>query len=499
MAKWDDCPVEVKTAILQLVDNTTLYATVCRQWQAILERKHFERIQLSRERLPDFAEIVQGPRRKLVQHIMLRVELAEYQCCNCWKRENPDEKEANSLLFKHALKSLFTILSNWERPGDLNDKGLTLELCVYSPSDSKHCFGRRRFEYDPYSEPPEAFRREAQIHLIYTDDSFHWRPASIHELQNASTRVTSPPEWACVSNDDLPMVVVVTTFMIRRQYYRDISPNALADIFKSLVGLEHVIYERPGYQLDGFLDSRHRNVLGCLPNTVKRLAIFEDHNRILAKLMGQPRRHTAWCRSVAILEYATTLVAASRNLEHLSTSFLIDAQSFFYSFWPSNNDYSLGWKWDKLATLALTSHLLDPDHAREEVNDLLEAAGTAARNMPQLRMMEIWNGKLSDTGCLFRYCTNDDSSTITWRSTWEVELVLEDRVIVSWTRTVRQNTRHENLAIVFERLPKDNTSIGFPASVLRHLKLRDRIVHPISFGQIQALPVWIMICDMFLY
>lgn len=181
--------------------------------------------------------------------------------------------------------------------------------------------------------------------------------------------------------------------------------------------------------------------------------------------------------------HAMGLVRKSRNLEHFSMSFFTDADDFFYAFWPWNNGVSFDWKWEKLTTFAHTSKHLNPSQAREKVNDLLEAAGTAAKSMPKLRVMEIWNGKNDSHGCLFRYCTDDTSSTITWKSSWDMEL--ESRVIDCWTKTAYQNTRYENVGIVYEPLPMDGTH--FPASVLRHLQLKDKIVHPVSFSQIELL------------
>lgn len=211
-------------------------------------------------------------------------------------------------------------------------------------------------------------------------------------------------------------------------------------------------------------------MLSCLPKTLKQLTIYENDKQALRNIYVP-----VW--ATWRLSFSLAVKEASKNLEQLSMSYFIEAEHFF------RHGSSSSWQWDKLKNIILTSNLLDPDEAPQKVNDLLEAAGTTARNMPKLGTMEIWHGRGNVHGCIFRFCTNDSSSTITWYSTFQIEL--EDRVIDSWTKTIHQNTRHENLGIKFEVMPMD--AMQFPASVLRHLKLKDIVVCPISFRQLQRI------------
>ncbi|KAF3058722.1 hypothetical protein GL218_05481 [Daldinia childiae] len=277
----------------------------------------------------------------------------------------------------------------------------------------------------------------------------------------------------------MPKVDVVTTFLLRRQYYAQVSSDRIAQILGGLVGLEQIIYELPeraGNDTETYKEKRRWLLSDYnLPQTLKRLTIFEDpshrNSRMDLNEMGTANNH----------DITMTLFRESRNLEHLSASFIVDAKDFFQPFWPSTLPPYKNWSWDKLKTIVLTSELLNPYQPLEEVNDLLYAAGIAARNMPALRVMEIWNGFRTTHGCFFRYYDDGSTSIITWRGTWELDL--EPRVMQCWTKTVHENTYHHNVGFRDMELPIDGTS--FPASILRHLKLKDQIVHPMSFYQLQ--------------
>ncbi|XXH03470.1 hypothetical protein Hte_009875 [Hypoxylon texense] len=491
MAKWRNLPMETKTMILQSVGKSAIYASVCREWQAILEPKHFERILLSQGRLSDFARIVQGPRRKLVRHIWLRVQLPTCGCPECAEWESRRECKENNKIFLHTLSDLLATLGQWEKPQGLDGKGLTLELCRYSPKDAVKEID---FAHDPYSESPQELRTLAGTEQ---GNLFHgWQGgARVMGSPFINKQAGSPPTSdSRISLMAGPMVHVVTTLLIRRQYYRDIHPFLVYIMIRRLPKLENIIYERPDLSspIGSSLNSIMREVKA--KESLKQVAIFQDYNEeeqqvvraylsALSALSPAEGMEIMNRKRAKEREIGFNVMNGSRHLEHLSMSFLSEAQEFFHDFWPPNNDISLGWKWEKLVTLALTSDFLDPDQARPKVNDLLQAAGTAAQNMPKLRVMEIWHGKEVSHGCLFRYCTDDTSSTITWQSSWTMKL--ETRVINSWTKMVRQNTRHENVRVAYESLKMDGTQ--FPASVLRHLQLKDRILHSVSLRQIELL------------
>ncbi|KAK6951077.1 hypothetical protein Daesc_007606 [Daldinia eschscholtzii] len=477
-------PAELRLSIIEIVadiltEKTTEYATVSREWQPIFEKRHFERILLSPRRLKSFAQIVRGPRRKLVKHIWLRAELGALYHDKDNAGLLPNQSLADEPAFHNATERLLRILSTWERSHDLNAEGLTLELSAWSLRDYEYGFRHQRFVHDPYSEPCKDF--------LFPLLEFR-NLLSLLTLDHASTQEVAPQplpnglamKVSGLTTDDVPKVDIVTKFLLRRQYYCHMSPDRIAQIFERLTGLEQIIYEPPE-RIDGTTNPRQgkRHWLlsdHSLPQTLRRLTIFEDPFKYNGTTI---QTQTSSTNSPQL---ATALARESRNLEHLSASFVVDAKDFFRPFWPLTLAPA-NRSWDNLETIALTSSLLNPDQPPEEVNDLLHAAGMAARNMPALRVMEIWNGLRTAYSGFFRYYDDGNASAIIWRGTWELDL--EPRVIECWTETVRRNTCYLKVAVRDMELPLDGTN--FPASVLRHLKLKERIVHPVSFRQLQLL------------
>ncbi|RFU32598.1 hypothetical protein B7463_g3736, partial [Scytalidium lignicola] len=497
---WELLPLEIRLVTLELIfcnGDTAAYATVSQEWQRFFEPKHFERVVLSQCRIKAFAQVVQGPKRKA---------------------------------------------------------GLTLELSAYSPSDSKHFFRDLRLDHDPYREPSKnfiLFPDSKPIEHKFNDRWHLWRqghrvPISqdeenylihgITRLQGRGFYFKPPPEGLPNDNDDrpphsaseyLPKVDVVTSFLFRRQYYRHIHPDGLSQLFESLINLQHIIYEPPKV-LYSDNSKRYQFVFErWLPTTLRKLTIYESHDE------RDESKHFSDSSGLLLPRSSTpalglALAKASRPLEHLSVSFIVDAKHFLAFIskrrfpFSSINGQENDWHWANLTSLVLTSKLLAPNQTPSVANDLLLAASVAARSMPVLRVMEIWNGKnkvrtLSslgcedddlEHGCIFRYYIDKDFShsqgkssrvsvldrnevgdadkiftaTITWHGTWHLEL--EQRVIQSWTKTV-QRKGGQGISIETKRVPVDGTR--FPASILRHLKLRDRVLHPISYQQIELL------------
>jgi hypothetical protein len=88
----------------------------------------------------------------------------------------------------------------------------------------------------------------------------------------------------------------------------------------------------------------------------------------------------------------------------------------------------------------LTSKLLTPDKTFIEIKAMLQAAAAAALKMPQLKTLEIWNGRRG-LAALFKYQAfrNIQQAVITWRGTWE--LTMEPSTIQAWEAVVHQPGR----------------------------------------------------------
>lgn len=237
--------------------------------ETFFEPKHFEHFVLSKWDLKTFSCVMKGPKRKLVKHIWLTIELIPYTCPECTKSESGEIADYNNIIFKKMVQILFQTLSTWDKSTDLHREGLTLELSACSPSDSKHLFRDLNFDHDPYREPSKNFIVSPDLKLSERkfDDHWHlWRqgrrvPVSQDEenrLIHGIMRVQGLGFYFQLPRDDsdderpphsasyyLPKVDVVTSFLFRRQYYRYIHPDGLSQLFESLVGLEHIVYEPP--------------------------------------------------------------------------------------------------------------------------------------------------------------------------------------------------------------------------------------------------------------
>ncbi|KAF4461439.1 ab hydrolase superfamily [Fusarium albosuccineum] len=505
MAVWEDLPSEVRLQILDILclesrrdeaarKPSILYVSVCREWQTVLEKTNFERIVLSQHRVRDFDRIVRGPRRKMVNHIWLRVELEQYHFPGEVHGDVPDR-----LLFFMSLDPLFKSLNTWETPRDVNSRGLTLELCAYALTDSSLMYQHHEFAHDPYKEPCHEFK------YLWTDCPDPLRPwprgrhtlpfsSDPRELYSSIQQILAdglyigPPKYSSLALLDamyrLPEVQVVTTLLIRRQYCRQIRADGMRQLLSSLSGLERLIHEPwelPGKWLQSINDQCYQHMIeGSFTARLKQLTIFEDHVPQLRRATALGLGHASSIRTHS-LTLAVALTKATQHLEQASISFMIDAGAFFEPFWPGKliTDPNL-WVWANLQSLALTSQILSPNQPVERISDLLEAAGTAAERMPSLRLMEIWNGDYDDQGCIFRYHIVDCLASITWHSTWFFEIRPE--AIYCWSQAARQNISRE-LVVLHELMVTDGTA--FPASVLRHLKSRELVLHPVSYRQFE--------------
>jgi hypothetical protein len=110
---------------------------------------------------------------------------------------------------------------------------------------------------------------------------------------------------------------------------------------------------------------------------------------------------------------------------------------------------------------------------------MLQAAAATAMKMPNLKIMEIWNGR-EGLATLFRYesTRGGQPTTITWRGTWEFDL--RPPVIQAWETVTLKYCGHRPV-IVKELLDVAIKSHGDAIHYLRPLNL---IIRPVSLQQI---------------
>lgn len=158
-----------------------------------------------------------------------------------------------------------------------------------------------------------------------------------------------------------------------------------------------------------------------LPKHVKNVSIFKDFNNQLALALNNSTSYlgqrTETTSSAVDLALAKAFATKSQNFEHLSISYMIDAQQFFTSC------QQLSCTWNLLQTLTLTSSTLARTAPRQDIYTLLRNASLATLHMPQLKSMVLWNSEQGQAcAAIYQRPTANGMTTLTWRSTWDLEL-----------------------------------------------------------------------------
>ncbi|KAK3379781.1 hypothetical protein B0T24DRAFT_647243 [Lasiosphaeria ovina] len=414
---WNKLPGVIRLLILEALmqDGCTLscFATGSREWQTVLERHNFARIKLTPLRTVDFGSMIHR-NRALVGYIWFCLEVDDYDCTTCAPtyREITDRDErAEAFIISNtdncpittAFQNLFSALSTWDHGGDL-----TLDISIYPPN----VLVGRGIE------------------------------------QTISDKVWDDPKHGW-----LPSVPAVITLLLRQQNRRRWKPDALAHMLAQFPRLQEVHYEpwREWCSFQGITDRDY----GCLfesvqrcNNDLKRLVVFGNFNQQYPVTMirfqfGIP---VSECDSIRKPSPSVNrmITLASLKLEHLAASFIVDAGQFF-KIEPS-------WEWPNLTSLALT---------------MLQAAAAAAKRMPQLKTMEIWNGR-KGLAALFKYqaLLPTRQARITWRGTWILNI--EPFVIQAWEAEQLEEAR-----------------IKSHSDAIHYLMLSSQVIRPISLQQIR--------------
>ncbi|TEY62241.1 hypothetical protein BOTCAL_0165g00010 [Botryotinia calthae] len=487
MISWEGFPLEIRLAVLKelMQDGCSLadFATVSREWQKIIEAHNFSRIKLTSARLADFGQMLHR-NRSLVRYIWLCLELQEYDCTGC-DSQDPESwclSYIENTLITTGILNLFTTLSVWE-PGS----SLLLEISVYSPSDLEHWFKYLTFEPD---DAFDMFDRNQ-----HTKTSMLVRPTDHHHGWIAGSR-NSIPSYIAIEKvfadifgetpfdneeqetqwwQQLPLVPVITGILFRQQNRRRWRPTTLRHMFALLPRLQEIHYEPWREWFDAqqkWIDPNFQLLFESLSCAqLQRLIIFENFDQTY------PASYRTDCDPMRILSSSISraLANASLKLEHLSLSFMVEASHFFKA-------RELSWKWPNLTWLALTSRLLIPQELPAELDDMLQAAAAAAMNMPNLEIMEIWNGK-KGLAMLFRYQRGKQGrpAVITCKGTWELNL--RPLVIQAWD-SVSWKHCGEGIVIIKELLDISD-DIKSHGDAIHYLELSKPVVRPVSLRQIQ--------------
>ncbi|KAK1845891.1 hypothetical protein CCHR01_11501 [Colletotrichum chrysophilum] len=489
-ASWYRLPAEIRLEILQylLQDGCSLanFATVSREWQKFIEPKNFARITVTRSRLPKFSSMTHR-NQGLVRYIWVCLELQEYDCnqCAAGTKRMRLMSELDDALVTTALRDLIMTLSGWEPNGSL-----LLDISVHSPSDAEHWFKYLTFAPDISVKDCDWKKYMPKPILAKFHDSQHdWMAGSRVSPLNSGIIDASfdgilrnglPGAFHRSSRLRLPLVPAVTGVILRQQNRRRWSPVTLGDMFSLLPRLQQIHYE-PWMEWDCAcekMDIDYQLLFESFASTkLRKLVIFENFTQKYPELSDPDLEYDPIRTPVPCM--AKALAKASLQLEILSVSFMVDASHFLCGC-------ECLWEWPNLTSWTLTSRLLAPNESTTKIGDMLRTAAQVAMRMPNLRVMEIWNGQ-EGLAALFQYKSmgHGQRPVITWRATWDY--ALQPSVIQAWKAVgiEHQGEHHWNDCVVFKELLNVG-DVRCHGDAIHHLKLSSSVIRSVSLHQIRT-------------
>lgn len=201
------------------------------------------------------------------------------------------------------------------------------------------------------------------------------------------------------------------------------------------------------------------------PQSLKRISIFENVDAFDRSLYDDPLYRKC-------PQLGRNLFKRSLQVEELYVSNFVDARSFFEPYFIRHLKPKFQ-IWTHLKQITLTSPVISPIEDAEEITELLQAAGVAARQMPLLEVMELYHADKGSAGA-FTYVKTADSCMAVWKSTWHFEL--DDRVRQTWISTVEKLTG-KGLAMLQEITL---SSYDGPANFIQNMITGEHLMHPVS-------------------
>ncbi|OAA57539.1 hypothetical protein SPI_07198 [Niveomyces insectorum RCEF 264] len=544
MCSWQHLPWELRLRVLDYVEraperhNLAACAAVAAEWQAPVERRTFSYLDVHSKEIDVFAAAVEGPQKSVrlnyIRHLHLHVRLGMYNCPNCLVPESPDTVHRNNVEFTRALWALLAVLATHNsRIGDDRlgqQHGLTLELSAASFSDAHHTFtdfrcqrGYPRFRvpadldpaYTAYTERMERRRHAkanqhsvirrltrpyAQLHLQRDAFQSPWTLKAQRVMGGRPLALDFGNKGSDSSSNGggggLCRINIVRGLVIRRQFYRCISPDVLMLLLNpGLRCIRQLRIEtwRPvlPFALRECINGYARLLKG-LPRQLDAFHLHIEHHRRV------PYHDETWAHLPSALNLSKQLVFASRSLVHVSVSYTPADASQFLSMvagmpvcQPDGTQVDVNWpageprQWPRLQTLALNTATLAPSMPWTLGEQLLVCAADTAACMPALTVMELWN-PFAGEECYVQFEARTIPPKITLRAVWDARRVWTDRCRKRWSRVANMHYPNHPLEVSIEPLAADavGPEQGY-TGVLQHLQLRDKIVDPVSYYQMQ--------------
>ncbi|KAI8723180.1 hypothetical protein NCS52_00173300 [Fusarium sp. LHS14.1] len=326
------------------------FACVCKSWQRIVEKSTFHRISLRPAAISTFERLV-GPdsnRRGYVKHVLLEIPVGQVDF-------DPSASHYNHV-FTRAVSKLWKVLSTWQR------HSLTVELGIFSSFEARMHRWDFRYAGRILEGEPESLLGNPHIDHASRFENPPTDPLFLHQWtwQKRSYLGSRALEFQFGKYHSLPSTPVITRLLVRRQYFRNISPKAFADMFKATPCLEVIHLERWCYNeiLSDKDWDRGSSLMGLhLPSSLKRFSFYDECNTTYHR-QGRMRL-------------------------------------------PRSNKRLLS----------------------DVVNELLVEVAHAAKHMPKLEILEIWNCEARDRKAgIFRYEKLDRAGKIVCQGTWDLDI-----------------------------------------------------------------------------
>ncbi|KAF4947418.1 hypothetical protein FSARC_13966 [Fusarium sarcochroum] len=491
-ASWKSLPPEIRLLTLRCIipqygikETTThrgfprasLLATVSKEWQDFFERETFRRMDLEATDLFTFSRTILGQnvvRLNYITNILLTIKLATYTRRIANKPESSTTVTQNNRTFTQAMAVLLKTLSSWEG----HSGGLTIEIRAHSPSDQEfhgdlfelYDDYPLRFEDDPHMRttffkfcrgnrrrhtPIRVIRRSLDI--LGLTKRLHGAPLEL------KPSLVKKRHFCSKTIRNLPETPIVKGLILRYVSRKSIVVKALATLFReSFVALESFHFARwkswTEEQEKAFLNDLQGDLIPAFPASLKHF-VFHIHRDYGGYSLDPSHRN----------ELPLSKLLA--NTCHRLTQFCLPHDRFTDRLWFFFELGRGGRREDsKLQHLVFRTRYLCHRAHQEGVTECLCFIGEAAKNLPNLRTLELWDAG-DGFGCLFR-CTLDYSGvTITWRCTDE-RFTLQERAVRQWAQLASNrefNVRRIPLTKTMEANKKFKLSTILPALHLRQL------------------------------
>ncbi|KAI6784760.1 uncharacterized protein J7T54_007853 [Emericellopsis cladophorae] len=461
---WDRLPLELRDLVFaQLLTSGrglyAAYAQVNKEWNAYWEPKVFKKLLLTPDDLATLSQMLGGRNTRRLGYINrldFYIILEKYDCDLCDKVEDEETAQRDT---KHHYRPLAMRLNSltdqYEEIGEPESDRSNGHGPI-PPSKDYACatrlFGSR---YLQWSYQADQYPFEA-----------HWR---------------------------LPQARIITDLNLDLASYRSIGRNVVWRLLReglpSLVSLNHEQWLRlkpPGQVRhdENFVETIDMRWPTPFPRRIQRLSLFSD---------ADPRMHDAGPRPTSHHRAGRSLALASHNLSVLTCGFAADAAGFLHEFYE-DRCRDLGaqvMRWENLTKLCLTAACFESSTC-DEIPPLLSAAANAARHMPQLLILEMWN---SGNGQAARFCYegqprtqegNYSPASIVWACSWSPAYIDQsDPAIGKWRRLARDRSGGLEAGVCFSTIEMKPLELQTHLAMIPHLRLSADMLSKSTHGRIK--------------